>query len=49
MNVKSMTALCLAIVLDRSELVLDVLTAGADANYSNGEGWVPAIKYTILT
>jgi 50S ribosomal subunit-associated GTPase HflX len=39
-NAKNMTALCLAIVLDRSELVLDILTAGADVNYSNEEGWV---------
>jgi ankyrin repeat protein len=41
LNIKGLTPLSMAIVLNRSELVLDILAAGADVNFSNKDGWLP--------
>ena len=35
-----MTPLSMAIVHNRSDLVLDLIAAGADTNYVNNDGWV---------
>jgi ankyrin repeat protein len=42
-----LTPLSLAVILNRSEMVLDILTAGADVNFVNEEGWVISLQYEV--